>query len=374
MKTYKYKVFLVRFWSFKSGFNGKGYVYLSTYQVPHHGIDLWLQVQIFYNHVDNTIQRSIDYAAGRKLRKLRPDEAWSAIERLAHYENEGWNDAVIPEDASLDYKNPDIEQLLRIMEHKVDIVMKDAISLMGKSESAFRLATNKMYRPPSEPSCQEEFEHIMMNFIYDQEERIRQLENYMQDITDEFMEFYSEVALRVKERIKESETRSTRGQASSSYEETMEEKVRKFRLFDNENHQMNHNNLVGRFIHSEDVVDWEFLSNKGLAQSFFESINTNPFSGLQWVNLFQINEPIFRELVREFFSSFEFDSSLDRYDPLHKGVTFRLGGAEREMSFLIGKRGVCTFEGIQRISTLSKINRGTDGQFQSPESFVLAEY
>ncbi|GJS80700.1 hypothetical protein Tco_0730581 [Tanacetum coccineum] len=52
-------------------------------KVPHYGIDLWLQVQIFYDHVDNTIQRSIDYVAGRKLRKLRLDEAWTAIERLA---------------------------------------------------------------------------------------------------------------------------------------------------------------------------------------------------------------------------------------------------------------------------------------------------
>ncbi|GKE05420.1 hypothetical protein Tco_1397438 [Tanacetum coccineum] len=51
---------------------------------------------------------------------------------------------------------------------------------------------------------------------------------------------------------------------------------------------MHHNNLVGHSIHSGDVVDWEFLSNKGLAQ----------------------------------------------YDPLHKGVTFRLGGVEREMSLL----------------------------------------
>ncbi|GJV13324.1 hypothetical protein Tco_1354865 [Tanacetum coccineum] len=72
---------------------------------------------------------------------------------------------------------------------------------------------------------------------------------------------------------------------------------------------MNYNNLVGRFIHSGDVVDWEFLSNKGLAQPFFDFINTDTFSGPQWVNLFQINEPIFRELVREFFASFEFDAT-----------------------------------------------------------------
>ncbi|GJT76404.1 hypothetical protein Tco_1043129 [Tanacetum coccineum] len=57
-------------------------------------------------------------------------------------------------------------------------------------------------------------------------------------------------------------SRSTRGQASSSREETIEEKVRKFGLFDNENHQMNYNNIVRRFIHSGDVVAWEFLSNK----------------------------------------------------------------------------------------------------------------
>ncbi|GKB95849.1 hypothetical protein Tco_0981986 [Tanacetum coccineum] len=86
-------------------------------KVPHHGLDLWLQVQIFYDHVNNTIQNSIDYEAGGRLRKLRPGEAWAAIERLCPCENEGWNDAFIPKDVSLNYENPDIEQLLRIMEH-----------------------------------------------------------------------------------------------------------------------------------------------------------------------------------------------------------------------------------------------------------------
>nr|GEX32808.1 hypothetical protein [Tanacetum cinerariifolium] len=36
----------------------------SLLKVPHHGVDLWLQVQIFYNNVDCTTQISIDYAAG----------------------------------------------------------------------------------------------------------------------------------------------------------------------------------------------------------------------------------------------------------------------------------------------------------------------
>ncbi|GKD88821.1 hypothetical protein Tco_1364328, partial [Tanacetum coccineum] len=112
-----------------------------------------------------------------------------------------------PGEGSLDYENPDIEQLLGVMECKVDTLIKDAISLMGKSESVFRLATNEMYRPPSEPLRQEEFEHIVMNFVLDQEERIRQLEDYMQAIMDEFMEFSSEVTQRLKERIKENENK-----------------------------------------------------------------------------------------------------------------------------------------------------------------------
>ncbi|GKD74539.1 zinc finger, CCHC-type containing protein [Tanacetum coccineum] len=44
-------------------------------KVYHHGLDLWIQVQIFYDHVDYTTQMAIDHAAGGRLRKLRPEEA-----------------------------------------------------------------------------------------------------------------------------------------------------------------------------------------------------------------------------------------------------------------------------------------------------------
>ncbi|GJZ02323.1 zinc finger, CCHC-type containing protein [Tanacetum coccineum] len=59
------------------------------WKVPHHGLDLWLQVQILYDHADCTTQIGIDYTTGGRLRKLRPDEAWATIERLAQYEDEG---------------------------------------------------------------------------------------------------------------------------------------------------------------------------------------------------------------------------------------------------------------------------------------------
>ncbi|GJX26368.1 zinc finger, CCHC-type containing protein [Tanacetum coccineum] len=85
-------------------------------KVPHHGLDLWLQVQIFYEHVNYTTQMIIDYAACGRLRKLRPEVAWETIKDLARYKEEGWNDPVIPEEGSLDYENPDLEQLLGVME------------------------------------------------------------------------------------------------------------------------------------------------------------------------------------------------------------------------------------------------------------------
>ncbi|GJS28752.1 hypothetical protein Tco_0489372 [Tanacetum coccineum] len=189
-------------------------------ELPHHGLDLWLQIQIFYDHVNGTTQKGIDYAAGGRLRKLRPNEAWATIKRLTQYEDEGWNDTLTPGEVSLNFENPDIEQLLGIMERKFDALMTDAISLMGKSESVFRLTTNEIYQPPSEPSRQEEFEHIVTNFILDQEERITQLENYMQVIVEEFMEFSSEVARKLKERIKEKENKPRKIEKITKYPDT----------------------------------------------------------------------------------------------------------------------------------------------------------
>ncbi|GJR53194.1 hypothetical protein Tco_1403715 [Tanacetum coccineum] len=61
-------------------------------KVPHHGIDLWLQIQIFYDHINPITRRTIDQSAGGKLRDLNPEESWAILEDLALYENESWND------------------------------------------------------------------------------------------------------------------------------------------------------------------------------------------------------------------------------------------------------------------------------------------
>nr|GEV14970.1 zinc finger, CCHC-type [Tanacetum cinerariifolium] len=43
--------------------------------VPHCGIDLWLQVQIFYDHVNPVTRRTIDQSVGDKLRDLNAKES-----------------------------------------------------------------------------------------------------------------------------------------------------------------------------------------------------------------------------------------------------------------------------------------------------------
>ncbi|GKE64927.1 MAK10-like protein [Tanacetum coccineum] len=61
-------------------------------KVPHHGIDLWLQVQIFYDQVNPVTRQTIDQSAGGKLRDRNAKESWALLEDLALYDNESWND------------------------------------------------------------------------------------------------------------------------------------------------------------------------------------------------------------------------------------------------------------------------------------------
>ncbi|GKE82476.1 hypothetical protein Tco_1552476, partial [Tanacetum coccineum] len=147
--------------------------------LPHHGLDLWLQVQIFYDHIGCTTQMSIDYAAV---------------------------------EMSLNYENPNIEQLLGIMKRKVN-------TLIGRSESIFRMTTNEMYQPPSEPSRQKEFEDIVMNIILDQEERVEQLKEYMKVIIGDFMQLSLEVTRGLKEKIREEGSRIRKFEKITKYQD-----------------------------------------------------------------------------------------------------------------------------------------------------------
>ncbi|GJW93527.1 hypothetical protein Tco_0173199 [Tanacetum coccineum] len=110
--------------------------------------------------------------------KISQKRAWPTIEELARYEDEGWNDPAFPEEESLSYKNPDIEQLLGIMESHVGALMKDAISIMKKSEDIFGISS-KMKAPATVQNIMPgAFKDLVMNFILTQEERVKQLKKY----------------------------------------------------------------------------------------------------------------------------------------------------------------------------------------------------
>nr|GEV47308.1 zinc finger, CCHC-type [Tanacetum cinerariifolium] len=57
-------------------------------KVPHYGIDLWLQVQIFYDHIDQHLKRTINCAVGGRQWKMSAEKSWDTIEELARYKDE----------------------------------------------------------------------------------------------------------------------------------------------------------------------------------------------------------------------------------------------------------------------------------------------
>ncbi|GJY18850.1 hypothetical protein Tco_0390341 [Tanacetum coccineum] len=57
-----------------------------------YGINLWLKVQIFYDHVNPVTRRTIDQSAGGKLHDRNAEESCALLEDLALYDNKSWND------------------------------------------------------------------------------------------------------------------------------------------------------------------------------------------------------------------------------------------------------------------------------------------
>nr|GEV58789.1 hypothetical protein [Tanacetum cinerariifolium] len=105
-------------------------------------------------------------------------------------------------------QNPNLEQLLGVMKCKVGTLMENAISLIGRSENVCGMLSNMMHQLPSEPSRQEAFEDLVMNFILDQEEKVRQLKEYLCVIGSDFMQLSLEVVGKLREEIRIKENRT----------------------------------------------------------------------------------------------------------------------------------------------------------------------
>nr|GEV01340.1 BTB/POZ domain and ankyrin repeat-containing protein NPR1 [Tanacetum cinerariifolium] len=80
-----------------------------TSKFPHHGIDIWHKVQIFYDHVNPAKRRTIDQSAGGKLHDKNAKESLTLIEDLALYDNESYNDPrdFGPHDTQYFMENPE---------------------------------------------------------------------------------------------------------------------------------------------------------------------------------------------------------------------------------------------------------------------------
>ncbi|GJW00622.1 hypothetical protein Tco_1555873, partial [Tanacetum coccineum] len=108
-------------------------------KVPHHGIDLWLQVQIFYDHVNPVTGRTIDQSAGGKFRERNAEESWALLEDLALYENESWND---PKDFAKPVKAISLPQ--DVLEELVSNFMASQDARLSKFEADLKQQQSEM--------------------------------------------------------------------------------------------------------------------------------------------------------------------------------------------------------------------------------------
>nr|GEX39860.1 ribonuclease H-like domain-containing protein [Tanacetum cinerariifolium] len=73
---------------------------------------------------------------------------------------------------------------------------------MGRSGDVYGMTSDMMRQLPPEPSRQESFEYLVMNFILDQKEKVKQLEEYMNVIGSDFIQLSLEVVVKLKEEIR----------------------------------------------------------------------------------------------------------------------------------------------------------------------------
>ncbi|GKE88797.1 hypothetical protein Tco_1566272 [Tanacetum coccineum] len=141
-----------------------------TPKSPHHGIDLWLQVQIFYDHVTPVTRRTIDQSASGKLRDRNVEESWALLEDLALYDNECWND---PKDfakpvkvISLPQDVPSISDRHRIeLENQVQRLMEAHLPLMQPTQVNKMTSLCEIYSGPHNTQyCMENLKQAFVKY------------------------------------------------------------------------------------------------------------------------------------------------------------------------------------------------------------------
>ena len=121
--------------------------------------------------------------------------------------------------------------------------------------------------------------------------------------------------------------RSGRGSSSRSQQENYADTVLSWGVFNDDATTTKYAQLLLHKVESGAVADWNFLRNESLEKTFLKSFQTDEFTGPQWENLFRLQEPVYDELVREFFATFRFDTAEARNDVARTTIYFRLGAS-----------------------------------------------
>nr|GEY06443.1 zinc finger, CCHC-type [Tanacetum cinerariifolium] len=103
-------------------------------KVPHHGIDLWLQVQISYDLVYPVTRRTINQSVNGKLRDRNAKESWALLKDLALYDNEN------PEQAFVEYASSRTNEAERLVFN----FMASQDARLSKFEVDFKQQQSKM--------------------------------------------------------------------------------------------------------------------------------------------------------------------------------------------------------------------------------------
>nr|GEV22473.1 putative reverse transcriptase domain-containing protein [Tanacetum cinerariifolium] len=116
--------------------------------------------------------------------------------------------AIPLEEIQIDDKLHFIKEPVKIMDREVKQLNQSRITIMKtrvSDQAPFRGVT--MRQLPPEPSRQEAFEDLVMNFILDQEERVKKLEEYIGVIVSDFMQLSLKVVEKLKDKIRAEESR-----------------------------------------------------------------------------------------------------------------------------------------------------------------------
>ncbi|GJY54458.1 retrovirus-related pol polyprotein from transposon TNT 1-94 [Tanacetum coccineum] len=86
-------------------------------QAPHHGVNKWLLVQIFYDNISPDDRNGIDHFAQYRFSQLNKDERWNRIEEYVHYQDNAWEEPA-PMNNSFISENDDIPPWGNIRQRK----------------------------------------------------------------------------------------------------------------------------------------------------------------------------------------------------------------------------------------------------------------